>query len=206
MAIIEWQQKKETFNTEKNYFDITYEVVSRETSDEEDRLEKLACLFDIWGMILGVSGVFMALFGCSALGALSLWVAFGIVAAVSVGCMLLGFVVFLNKGVEYDRKLSSYQKEHDVWHTPEVQALKKYNEEQNEFAAEWRAAHPLEEKIRACLLDPKSSVDVANLARYYAECYLKGDTGPEGPPGPKGDCPKCPFDSIITEIENETLD
>ena len=36
MAIIEWQQKKETFNPEKNYFDITYEKVSRETSDEED--------------------------------------------------------------------------------------------------------------------------------------------------------------------------
>ena len=53
----------------------------------------------------------------------------------------------------------------------EVQA---WNDEQERIAEEWRAAHPLEEKIRACIKDPMSSVEVANLARYYAEEYLKG--------------------------------
>lgn len=39
-----------------------------------------------------------------------------------------------------------------------------------------------------------SSVDIANLAKYYAEAYIKWNDGPMGPPGPKGDCPKCPFE------------
>ena len=39
---------------------------------------------------------------------------------------------------------------------------------------ERRAEHPFEEKIRACIKDPNSSVDIADLARYYALDYLKG--------------------------------
>ena len=173
MAIVEWQQKKETFNPEKNYFDITYETVSRETSEEEDRLEKLSSRFDVWGMIIGILGIVICLFGSSSLGALHLWVACGISLVVGISSMLIGFCVLLNKGLDCDRKLDMYQREHDVWNTPEVQEIEKYNKEQNDFAAAWRAEHPLEEKIRACLLDPKSSVDIANLARYYAEVYLK---------------------------------
>lgn len=173
MATVEWQQKKETFNPEKNYFDITYVTVSRETSEEEDGLEKLSDRFDAWGMILGFFGILLGLFGCSSLGALGLWLAFCITAFISISSIIIGFVVFLNKGLDYDRKLDMHQRKYDVWNTLEVQEIKRYNKEQNDFAAEWRAEHPLEEKIRACLLDPKSSVDVANLARYYAEVYLK---------------------------------
>lgn len=173
MATIEWQQKKETFNPEKNYFDITYPTVSRETSEEEDRLKCLSGRFDTWGMIIGVFGILIGLFGTSSLGALKFWVAAGIVLFISISCIIVGFVVLINKGLDCDRKLDMYQREHDVWNTPEVQEIKRYNEEQNDFAAKWRAEHPLEELIRACLLDPKSSVEVANLARYYAEVYLK---------------------------------
>ena len=173
MAVISWQQKKETFNPEKNYFEITYVEVSRETSEEEDRLEKLSGRFDAWGIIVGILGIFICLFGSSSLGALHLWIACGISLAVGISSIVIGFCVLLNKSLDYDRKLDMYQRKHDVWNTPEVQEIKRYNKEQNDFAAEWRAEHPLEEKIRACLLDPKSSVDVANLARYYAEVYLK---------------------------------
>ena len=173
MATREWQQEKETFNPEKNYFEITYETVSRETSEEEDRLEKLSDRFNTWGMITGVFGIIIGLFGASTLGALGLWVAAGIVLFVSISSIIIGFVVLCNKGLDCDRKLDMYQRAHDVWNTPEVQEIKRYNNEQNDFAAAWRAEHPLEEKIRACLLDPKSSVDVANLARYYAEEYLR---------------------------------
>jgi hypothetical protein len=173
MATREWQQKKETFNPEKNYFDITYVDVSRETSEEEDRLEQLSSRYDTWGMILGIFGVLSGLFGCSSLGALGFWLAFCIAAFISIASIIIGFVVLLNKGFDCDRKLDMYLRKNDVWNTPEVQEIEKYNKEQNDFATKWRAEHPLEEKIRACLLDPKSSVDVANLARYYAEVYLK---------------------------------
>jgi hypothetical protein len=173
MATIEWQQKKETFNTEKNYFDITYVTVSRETSEEEVRLERLSSRYDTWGMIIGIFGIILGLFGCSSLGALGLWLAFCIAAVVSISSMIIGFVVLLNKGLDCDRKLDKYLKEIDVWNTPEVQELERYNKEQNEIADKWRAEHPLEEKIRACLKDPMSSVDIANLARYYAEEYIK---------------------------------
>jgi amino acid permease len=173
MATTEWQQKKETFNTEKNYFDITYVTVSRETSEEEIRLERLSSRYDTWGMIIGIFGIILGLFGCSSLGALGFWLAFCITAVVSISSMIIGFFVLLNKGLDCDRQLDKYLKENDVWNTPEVQELERYNKEQNDFAAKWRADHPLEEKIRACIKDPMSSVDIANLARYYAEEYIK---------------------------------
>jgi hypothetical protein len=37
---ITWQQKKEAFNPDKNYFECAWVTVSRETSEEEDRLER----------------------------------------------------------------------------------------------------------------------------------------------------------------------
>lgn len=172
MATTEWQVRRETFNPEKNYFDIDCVMVSRETSEEEDRLERLSSRYDTFGIIIGIFGIILGLFGCSSLGALGLWLAFCIAAFISISSMLIGFGVLLNKGLDCDRKLDQYLRENDVWNTPEVQEIERYNKEQNDFAAEWRAAHPLEEKIRACLLDPKSSVEVANLARYYAEVYL----------------------------------
>lgn len=173
MAIVEWQQKKETFNPDKNYFEITCVNVSRETSEEEDRLERFSSRYDTWGIVVGIFGIVLGLFGCSSLGALGLWLAFCIAAFISISSMIIGFVVLLNKGVDCDRKLDKYLKDNDVWNTPEVQEIKRYNAEQHEIALKWRIEHPLEEKIRACLLDPKSSVDVANLARYYAEEYIK---------------------------------
>ena len=70
-------------------------------------------------------------------------------------------------------QLNVYQNEHDVWNEPElVKEIKAYNAEQELIAAEWRAKHPLEEKIRACIKDPKSSVEIADLARFYAKEYL----------------------------------
>jgi len=173
MAIIEWQERKETFNPEKNYFDITCEKVSRETSEEEDRLKRLSDRLDTWGIILGVFFAGTAFIGGIALGTLELWIAFCIVFFGSLVGIVISLNVLLNKAQEYEIELDKYIKEHDVWNTPEVEAVRQYNKEQQEIADKWRAEHPLEEKIRACLLDPKSSVDVANLARYYAEVYLK---------------------------------
>ena len=173
MATREWTQKKETFKPEKNYFEITYEKVLRETSEEEDRLERFSERFSTWGIILGVLFTLVALFGGIALSALELWLAFWIVFPICIIGLVVSISVLLAKSQQYETILDKYIKDNDVWNTPEVQEIKRHNKEQHEFATKWRAEHPLEEKIRACLIDPKSSVDVANLARYYAEVYLK---------------------------------
>ena len=170
--IIEWSVRKETFNPDKNYFNIDHVDVSRETSAEEDRLAKLASRYTTCaGWLIGV-GVVGALLGGSALGALELWWLFGFAFAFFIGCIFTG-CMFLNTSQRYDSQRDRYIKEYDVWRTPEVIAVEDYNKEQQLIAEKWRAEHPLEEKIRACLLDPKSSVDVANLARFYAIEYLK---------------------------------
>lgn len=173
MATISWQQKRETFNPEKNYFNIDYVEVSRETSEEEDRLSKLSMRYFNWGLTLCVIFTCGALLGGIALGTLNLWIAFIIVVPLCIAGILFSSCYLMNKSTDYENEVDRYLKEHDVWTTPEVEAIKQYNKEQNEIAEKWRAAHPFEEKIRACLLDPKSSVDVANLARFYALEYLK---------------------------------
>ena len=78
----------------------------------------------------------------------------------------------MNKSTDFDNELGRYLEEHDVWNTPEVQEIKKYNEEQERIAEAWRAEHPFEEQIRQCLLDPKSSVDIAKAAIIYVENYF----------------------------------
>ena len=177
MATREWQQRKETFNPEKNYFDITYVDVSRETSAEEDRLIRLSNMFDILAIVFGVLGALCLLFGSAAFSTLNMWPAFWINFISSAAGVIIALAVFLKLSWKYDEQHERYLKTHDVWNTPEVLEIKRHNKEQSEFAAKWRAEHPLEEKIRACLMDPKSSVDVANLARYYAEAYLKEKDG-----------------------------
>ena len=172
MATIEWQQRKETFNSEKNYFDITHVNVSRETSEEENRLSRKASILSNWGIGLGVICTIGALFGGIALAALELWLAFWIVFPTCVTGIIIALVVFLNKAQDYENALDRYYKDHDVWTTPEVEEIRKYNAEQQEIADKWRAEHPFEEQIRQCLLDPKSSVDIAKAAIIYVENYF----------------------------------
>ena len=173
MATIEWQEHKETFNPEKNYFDVTIVDVSRETSEEEDRLSRSRDRCYNLGGSLSIICVLGALFGGIALGTLELWLAFCIVFPACIVGFVLSLTLIYGRVDKYTEALDKYIKENDVWNTPEVLAIKQYNKEQQEIADKWRAEHPLEEKIRACLRDPLSSVDIANLARYYAEEYIK---------------------------------
>ena len=83
------------------------------------------------------------------------------------GCKLLSKTADRHQAIVY-----TYYEENDVWNTPLVKEIKAYNAEQELIAAEWRTKHPLEEKIRACIKDPKSSVEIADLARFYAKEYL----------------------------------
>ena len=118
--------------------------------------------------------IFLIAFGI--LGSLSSsWFYFG----AGFGAVLfIGGIIFANavcwpKEQQYSEELRKYRTDHEeeLWAVATAD-IRLYNEEQKKIAELWRAVHPLEEKIRACLKDPMSSVDIANLARYYAEIYL----------------------------------
>ncbi len=180
MSIVYHYVDKETFEPEKNYFSVEKVKVSREeTSEELELWDKAARWSSVgfhcigWGCLIGL--IFMITFGT--LGSLSSSL-FYIGAAVG-GILFVGGFVFANavcwpKEHEAHSVFQQYHKDHgeELWAAPTAE-VRAYNEKQYEIAEVWRAEHPLEEQIRACLRDPMSSVDIANLARYYAEEYIK---------------------------------
>ena len=180
MSIVYHYVDKETFEPEKNYFSIEKVKVSRNETSEECELWNKAGRWSCigfhcigWGCLVGL--IFMITFG--ALGGLfSSW--FYVGAAIG-GILFVGGIIFANAVCwpmeqEYSEELREYRNEHEeeLWMYA-TEDLRAYNDEQKKIAEAWRAEHPLEEKIRACLRDPLSSVDIANLARYYAEEYIK---------------------------------
>ena len=181
MATVSCQVSKETFVPEKNYFKCENVTVSREETNEEIELWNEACTWSNRGLVILCSGVifgfiFLILFGClgNSISPLFYWVC-GVGGMFAVAGILLPNIYFWPK----EHKLLEVQRAWYRQHEDELWAearkeVDAYNKEQHNMAATWRSEHPFEEKIRACLLDPKSSVEVANLARYYAEEYLKG--------------------------------
>lgn len=180
MSIVYHYVDKETFEPEKNYFSIEKVKVSRNETSEEcelwDRAVKWSCMgFHCigWGCLIGL--IFMITFSVLA-ACFSDW----FYAGTAVGAVLfVGGIIFANavcwpKENEAHSVFQQYQKDHEeeLWAEATVE-VRAYNEKQHEIAEAWRAEHPLEEKIRACLRDPMSSVDIANLACYYAEEYIK---------------------------------
>ena len=180
MATINWQVEKETFIPEKNYFKTEWVKISREETTEELELENERYKWERRGfisLIIGLLGGFIFLITFGSLGgAINPYFYWGCLP----GGLLLAYGIFLPHGWFWEKEQElayAYQdwyKEHEeeLW-AEACKEVDAYNAEQHRIAEAWRAEHPLEEKIRACLLDPKSSVDVANLARYYAEEYLK---------------------------------
>lgn len=180
MATIDMYFDKDTFIPEKNYFSTEKVKCSRPRTEPETRLRKQADKWSCigfhcigWGCLIGL--IFMITF--SALAAcFSDW----FYAGAAVGAILfVGGIIFANAVCwpmeqEYSEELMDYRHEHEeaLW-ADATKDLKAYNEEQKKIAEAWRAEHPLEEKIRACIKDPMSSVEIADLARYYAIEYLR---------------------------------
>ena len=172
---------KDTFLPEKNYFSTERVECKRKETEVEEQLESKAekcrnigfyCIG--FGCLFG--SIFMITFGILSRFN-SLW-CFGAVFGV---LLFFGGIIFANvacwpKEQEYLEQRRSYifNHEEELWADANAE-LRSYNEEQKKIAEAWRAEHPLEEKIRACIKDPMSSVDIANLARYYAEEYLKNE-------------------------------
>lgn len=178
--------EKETFEPEKNYFSIEKVRCERARTEPETRLRELSYKWShigfhciVWGCFIGL--IFMITFSVLA-ACFSNWFYAGTAIG---GILFVGGIIFANavcwpKEQKYSEELREYRNEHkeELW-AEATEELKAYNAEQHRIAESWRAEHPLEEKIRACLRDPMSSVDIANLARYYAEEYIKEDSSRE---------------------------
>lgn len=181
MATVQLVVSKETFVPEKNYFKCEDVRVSRKETPEE---------IELWNKMVGWSNRGMTIIGLGLMLCLILGISFsciatatqqslfyigtGVGAALAIGGIIFANVVCWPKEREWQEIRRTWHEEHDEELWKEARAeIDTYNEEQHKIAEAWRAEHPLEEKIRACLRDPGSSVDIANLARYYAEVYLK---------------------------------
>jgi hypothetical protein len=70
-----------------------------------------------------------------------------------------------------DDKVSSFN---DYGFDVEILEWEKITEEQNAIAKEWRDKHEFEELIRQAKLSANCN-DIAQVAKYYAEHYIKGE-------------------------------
>lgn len=180
MSTITWSVKKKTFLPEKNYFEYENVKVSREESKEESELYDKMMHYDslafTWAAILGIGGAFAALIGGSLMinfvsQTLGIFCALFFVAVTFSSIPV--FRILSGKSDKYRAAWDKYREDLDVWNTsPSVLEVKAWNEEQERIAEAWRAEHPFEEQIRQCLLDPKSSVDIAKAAIIYVENYF----------------------------------
>ncbi len=170
--------EKKTFNPDKNYFEIEHIKITREESEEETTLNNNIVLYYNLELLMQIFGP------CGAIGALivlicvNLWI-YGLISFVVL--LTLSIIVgrsLCKEGDKYSRKLYEFY-DNQVSHfwdeaTAEILA---HNAEQERIAEEWRATHPFEEKIRAVLDDPMSSVDIAEMAYFFADKYLKEKLG-----------------------------
>jgi hypothetical protein len=179
--------EKKTFNPAKNYFDVEEVLIKRPSTAMEKDLSNKIDKYSTCGFLTIFIGVILAIACAIIFGVLAetVHIAFGVAAFVGVLFFFIGGIVFARQYFwklehKYGEELCTYHKEHEeeLWFEYEAE-IKAYNEEQTKIAEAWRAEHVLEEKIRACLKDPMSSVEIADLARYYAVEYLKGDVSHE---------------------------
>ena len=179
MAMITHQVSKETFIPEKNYFKCENVSISREETTEEIELYNAGIIWDNRGMFAIGIGVLLAFICGIVFGILIEYNSWFVIGVIFGFVCFVGGIIFANTACwprEHKAKeaLIQWHKENDEALWAEAYApILAYNEEQKQIAEAWRAEHPLEEKIRACIKDPMSSVDIANLARYYAEEYIK---------------------------------
>lgn len=181
--------EKKTFIPEKNYFKCDNIRVYREETNKEIELWNALVSWGNRGMAAIGIGILLGLifgigFGCWA--NINPWAYIGVAFGVAsfIGGIIFANVVCWPKERECDDIYRKWKDDHEeeLW-AEARKPIDTHNEEQEKIAEAWRAEHPLEELIRACIKDPISSVDIANLARYYAEVYIQGNTGPIGPKG-----------------------
>jgi hypothetical protein len=176
MATIYHKIPRVTFDPEKNYFKTELVEVSRQETDYEVELNTKIAEFDLIGSLVCIFGIFGGFLVASIFGCIAAYFNpyFYIGLAIGIVMMLCGFILptgyFWDKTEGWSCDLRTYytQNEEELW-AEAVEKIKVYNEEQQKLAEAWRAEHPLEEKIRKCLEDPHSSVDLAMLIKAVEE-------------------------------------
>lgn len=179
MAKIQLVVSKETFIPEKNYFKCEDVRVSREETPKEIELWNNMVNWSNRGFKAIGLGVLLCIILCISFGCWSntnplAFIGVGIGIACFIGGIIFATTFCWPKENEASDIYRKWRDTHDeeLW-AEAVKPIKEYNKEQQELAEVWRSEHPLEELIRACIKDPISSVDIANLARYYADVYIK---------------------------------
>lgn len=166
--------EKKTFNPDKNYFNIETIKVYREESKEEETLSHNANVCGTMELLVKVLGISGSLAALLVLSCLNLWL-YGLIIFVILfpASLILGRQ--LEKECErFERELAEYYEKYGpLFYAEQMAEILAHNTAQELIAAEWRAAHPFEEKIRAVLNDPMSSVDIAEMAYFFADKYLK---------------------------------
>lgn len=172
--------KKQTFNPNTNYFDIEDVQYERDLTPYEEELWDKREKYSTWGFWSIGIGLLVGLASFITFGSLmsiSTWFTLGVIFGVI--CFVGGFLVahgyFWKKEQNCAEDIRTFRREHEeeLW-SKELAEVRAYNEEQDRIAEAWRADHPFEEHIRACLLDKNSSVAIADAAKYYVDVYLKG--------------------------------
>lgn len=150
-----------TFNPNTNDFDNDYKSFCKEVDKKTVKAINL---------LRFLARACIILCGLCIIGAIS----FGAVADTglwwcipcAIGCciLLIGCIIF---GVKADAQ-ADYLEEYfrDISFDDEVAECLQYNDEQEQIAKVWRAAHPFEEKIRMAKTRG-SSVDIAEMVKEY---------------------------------------
>lgn len=176
MATIYHKIARETFDPEKNYFKKEFVEVSRQETEYEAELNTKIAELDLIGSLVCTIGIFGGFLVASIFGCIAAYFNpyFYIGLGIGLAMMLCGFILptgyFWDKTDYLSNELRNYYYKHEeeLW-ADAIKEVKLYNEEQKKIAEKWRAEHPLEERIRKCLEDPHSSVDLAMLLKAVEE-------------------------------------
>lgn len=178
MAKIYRTIKKETFIPEKNYFEVEEVKVSREEAFEEVEYSKKANFYEDMAWLVGCGGGVITFIVAIILGA------FGLLLFCFLSIAILLPLTYIIAGKFFKISDAYCIKDNEFYNKFGIKLWKdataeidEYNRQQQLIAKEWREAHPFEEKIRAVLNDPKSSVDIAEMAYMFADKYLKEKLG-----------------------------
>ena len=160
----------DTFNPNTNDFESEYESFTKTVDMATEK--KYNLIHNIrWGCICMLLPFLIAafVFGGISEAVECFW--WAILAC--VGCMM-AFTACIFTALALEEKEDEIEEQfRDTAFEEEKAECKKYNEEQKAIAEKWRAKHPFEEKIRMSQVRG-SSVDIAEMVRYYAEYINNG--------------------------------
>lgn len=151
------------FNTSKNAFEVERtETAKRSMTEDEQKKYKIFRIKEVIGIVLSI------LFAVSGLVMLAasndVWYCilfgFGLIAFCAVALTFGGNAAIDISSLLEVAKNSGFYMEYLIWEQSEL--------DQNDIAKEWRANHPLEEKIRKAQ-ESGNCVDIAAVLKYCGE-------------------------------------